>query len=118
VSVVKYGWETEWSPIRWPAAAIALAWAGKSRTKFPVSMNVAVTWYFASVPRMLCTPSAFAPASNVSATTFAGVGTAVQFWPSSPGGAACAAADAAGSGVHTASALAAITTSGPTLAVR
>src|SRR5579859_6785441 len=76
-------------------------------------MNVAVTWYFASVPRMLCTPSAFAPASNVSATTLAGVGTAVQFWPPNPGGAACVAADAAGSGPHTASAPAAINASGP-----
>jgi hypothetical protein len=59
-------------------------------------MNVAVTWYFASVPRMLDTPSAFAPASNVSATTLAFVGIAVQFWPPRPGG--TAAADAAGSG--------------------
>jgi hypothetical protein len=36
-------------------------------------MNVAVAWYLASVPRMLGTPSAFAPASNVSATT-------LEFW--------------------------------------
>ena len=59
-------------------------------------MNVAVTWYFASVPRMLATPSAFAPASNVSATTLAFVGMAVQFWPPRPAG--TAAADAVGSG--------------------
>src|SRR5690348_15581599 len=45
---------------------------------------------------MLCTASAFAPASNVSATTLAFVGMAVQFWPPRPGG--TVAADAAGSG--------------------
>src|SRR5690242_16192107 len=45
---------------------------------------------------MLCTASAFAPASNVSATTFPWFGMVVQFWPPRPGG--TAAADAAGSG--------------------
>src|SRR6185437_11116470 len=64
-------------------------------------MNVAVTWYLPSVARMLGTPSAFAPASNVSATTLAFAGIAVQFWPPRPGG--TVAADAAGSGPAAAS---------------
>ncbi len=61
-------------------------------------------WYLASVPRMLCTPSAFAPASKVSATTLAFVGIAVQFWPPRPGGTGWVAADAAGSGADKATA--------------
>jgi hypothetical protein len=114
VSVVKYGWDTEWSPIRCPAAAIAFDGAGKSLTKSPVRLNVALTRYFASVPRMDCTPSAFAPASKVSATTLACVGIAVQFCPPRPGGTGRVAADAAGSGAATASAPTAISASGAT----
>src|SRR5512135_443191 len=108
--------------MRWPAAAIAFDWAGKSRTKFPVRLNVARTRYLASVVRMDWTPSAFAPASKVSATTLAFVGIAVQFWPLRPGGAGRVAADAAGSGPDTtpaaSTALAASTASGPIRAKR
>src|SRR5438876_4233555 len=66
---------------------------------------------------MRCTASAFAPASKVSATTLACVGTAVQFWPPRPGGTGWVAADAAGSGPDTAPAAStAIAATGPILA--
>src|SRR5215469_3538581 len=75
-----------------PAAAIDFEAAGKSLTKLPVRKKVAGTWLFASVARMLGTPSALAPASTVSATTLGAAGMAVQLRPPRPGGAAAEAA--------------------------
>src|SRR5690348_6275152 len=71
---------------------MALASAGKLLVKFPVRKKLAAVCVTDRVCRMLATPSAFAPASKVSATTLACVGIAFHTLPPSPVGTACGCA--------------------------
>jgi len=73
-SAVKCGWSMEWLPSRWPAAAIAALCSVKCWANWPVRKNVAGTPSRLRVARIDATPSAFPPASRVSATILRSMG--------------------------------------------
>jgi len=62
------GWVLLWFPIG-NSAPTSRAWAGNARTQSPVRKNVAATLWLRNVARISGIASAFAPASNVNATT-------------------------------------------------
>src|SRR5437763_1686878 len=78
--VGRCGWVVEWLPIGYERPISVVA-AGKLCTHWPVRKNVAATPLARRVARILGTPSALAPASKVSATTFLVVGRRVHCVP-------------------------------------